>query len=183
MRKVFATLFLACVMVGGGRSLAAEQAVTYTRIGSGEYQNFVMNWDTEKNPVLCALIQTPDQYNAVFHPAPSMGDKRPFAPGPELYEKEQILVVARVMTAIKHGDEDKVFEVQRLVTNGEALELHYRFNEPTDKATWFVKNWLVLRIPKHEYKKVVLFENDKQLLELDLAKGQWSIPTRPPADK
>ena len=127
--------------------------------------------------MLYAIIQTPAQYAALFHPAPVMGGKRPFAPKPEFFNKEQILVVARVTLAPK--DLDKVFEVERVVEKGHALELHYRFTAPDSHATYTVKSQLAIRIPKHDYASVTFVENGKQIGVLKPAEGQWSVP--PPA--
>ena len=98
---------LVCPMSRAADNMGAkpeERAVTYKRMGIGDYQNFLKNWDEKKHAVLYALIQTPAQYDALFHPAPLMRDKRPFAPEAEIYTKEQILVVARVMVAPENMD-------------------------------------------------------------------------------
>jgi hypothetical protein len=155
-----------------------EQAVAYRRIGAGDYQSFLINWDEKRYPVLCALIQTPAQYDALFHPAAVMGDKRPFAPGAEIYTKEQILMVGRVMAAPENMD--KVFEVERVVEKGRELALYYRFLETGTNATFTVKNYLALLIPKHEYRKVIFFENGKRVGELKTAQGEWSVPVMAP---
>ena len=170
-----------CPMSGAADDMGAkpaERAVTYKRMGVNDYQNFLKNWDDQKQAVLYALIQTPARYDALFHPAPLMRDKRPFAPEAELYAKEQILVVARVMPA--PDNMDKVFEVERVVERGQALELHYRFNEPEKGATFSVKDLLTLRIPKHDYEKVLFIENGKQIGELKPAQGQWCVPAATP---
>lgn len=151
-----------------------ERAVTYRRMGIVDYQNFLKNWDGKKHAVLYALIQTPAQYDALFHPAPVMGAKHPFAPEAELYTKEQILLVARVMVAPENMD--RVFDVERVTERDQQLALHYRFNEPKTNATFSVKNYLSVRIPRHDYKKVIFFENGKQVGELNTAEGQWSVP-------
>ena len=153
---------------------SVERAVTYRRMGIGDYQNFLQNWDETKQPVLYALIQTPAQYDALFHPAPVMGNKRPYSPEADVYTKEQILVVARVMVAPE--DMGKVFEVESVSEQGQELTIRYRFNEPKTKATFSVKNYLALRIPKQDYRKVTFFENGKQVGELKPAEGQWSVP-------
>jgi len=75
---------------------------------------------------------------------------------------------------------DKVFEAERVTERDQELALHYRFNEPGTSATFSVKNYLVLRIPRHEYKKVTFFENGKQVGEFKTAEGQWSVPAMTP---
>ena len=152
---------------------AEDVAIPYHRIGMDAYQNFLVNW--EKQPVLYALIQTPAQYNALFHPAGVMDPKRPYAPPDSLFDKEQILVVARVVTA--GSNPDKVFEAVKLRNNQQTLELHYRFQAPrTDAGTSQEKNFLALLIPKQNFKTLLVFENNQKVGELKLDSGQWSVP-------
>lgn len=139
---------------------AESQSVSYQRIGVDEYQNFVKNWDNKKQPIFLAVIQTPEQYDAIFHPAAVMGDTRKFAPDPQLFEHEQILLAARVMKA-SEGDFDQSFTVESITSQDDELIVKYRYNEPQSNATWFVKNFLCLRIPKYNYQKVTFIENGK----------------------
>jgi hypothetical protein len=153
-----------------------EQAVTYKKMSMHDYQNFIGNWDEKKDPVLYTLISTPAQYNALFFPAAVMGAKRPVCPDVSLYSKEQILVVARVLLYPK--DVDTVFEVERISERDQQLALHYRFNEQESTMAWQGKVYMAVRIPKHNYKKVLFFENGKEVGELNTAAGQWSVPER-----
>jgi hypothetical protein len=155
-----------------------ERAVLYTRIGVGEYQNFVVNWDENKVPVLCALLGSPARYGSVFHAAPVMGNTRPFAPPPQVFETWQMLVVARVMPAPENMD--AVFEVERVAESGTELILAYRYIEPGTKASHTVKNHLSLLIPKRAYTKVSVYENGKLAGELNTAAGQWCVPALAP---
>jgi hypothetical protein len=153
-----ATIRLGCAIVAAAGILAAPMTnaadtrsaeepgkpVRYTRIGSEEYQNFINNWDDKAKPVLYAVIRTPAEYNAIYHPAPVMGGKRPFAPKPEFFAREQILLVARVTPAPK--DLDKAFEVERVVENGQDLELRYRYHQPGPES-FTLKSQLAIRIP------------------------------------
>jgi hypothetical protein len=157
-----------------GDARPAERTVAHKRIGAGDYQNFLTNWDDKQLPVLYALIQTPVQYAALFHPAAVMGNKRPFAPKADRFDKEQILVVARVTLAPKNPD--KVFEVERVVEKGPALEVHYHFRNPDSGATFSVKSHLAIWIPKHNYATVAFLENGKQVGLLKVTEGQWSVP-------
>ena len=188
--KSFISVALAAILVAAGSVCPMvraaenaevkpeERAVTYKTIGNGDYQNFLKNWDEKRHVVLYALIQTPAQYDALFHPAPLMGDKRPFAPAAEIYGKEQIIVVARVIAAPENMD--TVFTVERVVERDRALELHYRFDEPLRNAPFSVKNCLSVRIPKRDYQKVRFFENGKLIGELKPAEGQWAVPAMTP---
>ena len=151
-----------------------ERPVPYKKMSMHDYQNFIENWDEQKDPVLYALISTPAQYNALFHPAPTMRSVRPFFPDESLYAREQILVVARVM--LKPRNVDTVFEVDRITERNQELALYYRFNEQESDAKWQGKIYLAIRIPKHNYKKVLFFENGKQVGKLNMAAGQWAVP-------
>jgi hypothetical protein len=174
-------LMLVALALASPVSMAVErnsqqgaQAVTYKRIGTGDYQNFLANWDEKKHPVLFALIQNPAQYAALFHPAPVMGGKRPFAPAADIYQTEQILVVARVMLAPESME--KSFEVEQITENGQELTFTYRFLEAQSKATYSVKNFLAVSIPGKKYKKINIVENGNRIGVLDMDKGQWSVP-------
>ena len=153
-----------------------ERPVPYKKMSMQDYRNFIVNWDEQKYPVLYALISTPAQYNALFHPAATMRSVRPFSPDASLYAREQILVIARVM--LKPGNADTVFEVDRITERNQDLALHYRFNKQKSDAKWQGKIYLAIRIPKHNYKKVFFFENGKQVGKLNIAAGQWSVPAR-----
>ncbi len=148
--------------------------VSYRILKSDEFQSFIKNWDDEKYPALYALIQTPAQWDAVFHPAPLMGQKLPFAPDAKLYEKEQIIIVAHVIPAPDANL--AVFNVRQVVTDNDVLVLYYRFNKPEKLASYTVKSHLAVVVPKYSYKRIVFIENGKQLGILDLSNGQWSVP-------
>lgn len=157
-------------------TLSKEQPVPYKKISMHDYRNFIENWDEQKYPVLYALISTPARYNALFHPAATMNSARPFSPDASLFAGEQILVVARVM--LTPGNVDTVFEVDRITERNQELAFHYRYNKQKSDANWQGKIYLAVRIPKHDYKKVLFFENGKQVGELNMAVGQWSVPAR-----
>lgn len=155
---------------------AKERPVPYKKMSMNDYRNFITNWDEQKYPVLYALISTPARYNALFHPAATMRSTRPYSPDKSFYAKEQILVVARVMPS--PGNVDTVFEVERITEKNQELLFHYRFNKQKSDADWQEKIYLAVRIPKHNYKKVFFLENGKHIGELNIAAGQWSVPTR-----
>lgn len=163
-------------VAGSMGTMSKERSVPYKKMDMNDYRNFLGNWDEQKYPVLYALISTPAQYNALFHPAATMGSLRPFSPDASLYAREQILVVARVMLNPKNMD--TVFEVDRITERNQELALHYRFNKQESDANWHGKIYLAVRIPKHNYKKVLFFENGKQVGQLNMAAGQWSVPAR-----
>lgn len=155
-------------------SIAAEPAVPAStptpspvachRVAMDQYQCFIKNWDEKQNPVLCAVVRTPADFSALFHPAPIGGTQRPFAPPPEFFTKEQILVVARVMPA--QSSPDGGFTFEKLTRQNNELALHYRFQPQSSKATFSVKNFLALRLPQHPYSSVTFYENGLKIKTL-----------------
>ncbi len=158
-----------------------ERPVPYQIMGRQDYHNFLGNWDEKKDPVLYALISTPAQYNTLFHPAAVMGSGGPFFPEESSYATGMILVVARTMHYPESAD--RVFEVEQIIARNQELSLYYRANQPEPGAKWHGKMYLAIRIPRHDYRKVLFFENGKQIGELNTAAGQWSVPMRTPESK
>jgi len=177
MRRVFALLATCVLAVSCSPPACAAEAaaaVPYQVVGVDEYQNFLVNWDQEKYPRLCAVIRTPEEYAKLFHPAAVQRSRKRFAPPAEVFDKEQVLVVACVMPAPK--DLQAVFEVERVEAEGGQLQVHYRKSDEKSDATFEVKNFLALRIPRGDYAMISFFENQKQVGTLKVAEGQWVVP-------
>lgn len=153
-----------------------EKEVPFLKIGPADYRNFLKSWDEKKSPVFCALIRTPAQYGGVFHIVPLRNDKRPAAPPDEIYEKEQLLVVARVVPYTPDSAKAKIFDSIWLSEKGGDLELHYRHKPPKDATSHKTKTQLIIRIPKRDYRKITVFENEKVVGELKPADGVWAAP-------
>lgn len=169
------------VAVVAGWWLASAAAVfggelPFEIVGRNDFSNFVVNWD-DSQAVFMALIRTPEDYAAVFHPAPVVGNRKPFGPAPELFDEQMILLVSRVVTAPADGE--KILTVEGLAADGGTLTLRYRFTPPAERATFSVKEVLQLRIPRRELNRVRFLENEKPVGELRLAEGVWSIPPVP----
>lgn len=150
--------------------------VPFEIVGRNDFSNFVVNWD-DSQAVFMALIRTPEDYAAVFHPAPVVGNRKPFGPAPELFDEQMILLVSRVVTAPADGE--KVLTVEGLAADEGTLTLRYRFTPPAERATFSVKEVLQLRIPRRKLSVVRILENEKPVGELRLAEGVWSIPPVP----
>jgi hypothetical protein len=148
--------------------------VSFQRIKIDEYQNFLKNWDSVKNPLLYAIIQNPSQYDTLFAPAAVGGNKKPFAPDVKVYEKEQIVIVAKEMIAPPNMEAS--FKVENLSEEDGNLVLSYVYNRVKSNATYSVKNYLGLRIPKKAYKKLIVIQNGQKLGELQLDQGEWVSP-------
>ncbi len=148
--------------------------ISYRILQDGDFQSFIKNWDDKKYPALYALIRTPAQWDAIFHPAAVMGQNRPFGPDAKIYENEQIIIVAHVIPAPDANL--TVYNVRQVVADNEVLVLYYRFNNPENAASFTIKSHLAVVIPKSGYKRIVFIENGRQTGILDLASGQWSVP-------
>jgi hypothetical protein len=167
------------VEASGAEKGASSAEIPFRRVSAQEYQNFLKNWDDAKTPLLRAVILSAGRYEAWFHPAPLNRPNRAFGPEPALFEKEQILVVARVTPGVVAVD--ALFGVDRVEGAGTEVRLFYRFREPSVPSDYTIKAHLALRIPKKAYQRAVFVENGKQVASLDLAAGEWSVPLPPDA--
>ena len=157
----------------------AGEPIACTTVPTSEYASFLVNWDDQAAPVFLAAIRTPREYAAVFHPAPVMGNRRPFAPPADFYADSMLLVVARVIDAPAAAD--TTLAVESLVAEGEDLVLRYRFTPPTAPATHTVKEVLLVRLPKRVAGRVGFIENGERVGDLRLSAGEWAAP-QPRAD-
>ena len=173
-RSFTLTAAAACLLASVAPAAGAE--VPFQMIGRSEYRNFVANWD-DSHAVFMALIRTPAEYAAVFHPAPVGGNAKPFAPLPDLFDEQMILVVSRVVTEPAEGE--KILTVRGLEADGGTLTLRYHFAPPAAPATFSVKEVLQLRIPRGEVDRVRVLEDDVPVGELRPGQGVWSIPPPP----
>ena len=92
------------------QAIAAEAGAK--RIHLSDYQSFVKNWSPEETP-LCAAMDSRADWDAVMHPAPTMGQTRPFSPPEAFWKRNSLLVLARVINS--GGDDLDVFQVDRVV--------------------------------------------------------------------
>jgi hypothetical protein len=121
-----------------------------------------------------ALLATPARFDAWFHPAPLNQRNRPMVPPPDLFREEQIVVAAQVVPG--GAGVDALFEVQGLEEEGKRLTLRYRFFEPAQKADFWMKAYLAVRIPRKNYERVVFVENGREVGALNARDGEWSQP-------
>ena len=168
---VIMMLLVSCSPPTPSADTQAERGVT--TFGADRYQSFIKNWDAGMDPVLYAVIQSTQQWEAVFHPAPVMGGNREFGPEAGLFDSSNILVVARVTPG---GADKEAFQYQQLDREGELLILDYSFTQPEGEEGYSVKKFLGVVVPKGEYTYVRFLENGPQIGELDIGNGEWRIP-------
>ena len=138
------------------------------------YQNFVINWDAGTE-VLCAVVRTPADYARLFHPAPVIGGKKPFAPPDAAFEKEHLLVIARVVG----GDGGSSLVIERIVEKKGSLVVHGRFEPSTAQSSFSIKQAALAWIPVREPGPVTFIENGTTIATLDTGKDAWVVPDLP----
>ncbi len=148
--------------------------VPHRRDDPDRYQNFVVNWDAGTD-LLCAVVSTPADYARLFHPAPVIGGKKPFAPPDDAFTKEHLLVVARVVG----GNGGSVLEIKRVVEKDGDLEIHLDDRPSTAPATFTVKQAALAWIPRRDAGQMTFFAKGEAIATLDPAAGTWISPALP----
>ena len=162
------------MIVVGAAEPASSLAIPLRCDDPARYQNFVVNWDAGTE-LLCAVVSTPADYASLFHPAPVIGGKKPFAPPDEAFTKERLLVIARVVG----GDGKSVLAIERVVEKEGALEVHLDDRPATTPATFTVKQAALAWIPRRDGGRVTFVANGEAITTLDLADGDWIAPALP----
>jgi hypothetical protein len=162
------------MIVVGAAEPAASLAIPLRRDDPARYQNFVVNWDAGTE-LLCAVVSTPADYARLFHPAPVIGGKKPFAPPDEAFTKEQLLVIARVVG----GDGKSVLAIKRVVEKEGALEVHLDDRPAKTASTFTVKQAALAWIPRRDGGPVTFVANGEAITTLDPAGGDWIAPPLP----
>lgn len=176
-RRVALALFLHTVgsmIVVSAAEPAVRRAIQLRRDDPARYQNFVVNWDAGTE-LLCAVVSTPADYACLFHPAPVIGGKKPFAPPDDAFTKEQLLVIARVVG----GDGGSVLAIERVVEKEGSLEVRCRFNPSTAQSSFSIKQVALAWIPARESGPVTFIENGTTIATLDAGKDNWVVPNLP----
>ena len=150
---------------------AEPTVVPIRRDDPAGYQNFVVNWDAGTE-VLCAIVRTPADYARLFHPAPVIGGKKPFAPPDAAFEKEHLVVIARVVG----GDGGSSLAIERVVEKEGSLVVHGRFKPSTAQSSFSIKQAARAWIPAREPGQMTFLENDTTVATLDSSGGEWVSP-------
>lgn len=182
LRRLLLASMIAAVTSPFFPSLAADpddlppgaRKVPHRRDDPDRYQNFVVNWDAGTD-LLCAVVSTPADYARLFHPAPVIGGKKPFAPPDDAFTKEHLLVVARVVG----GNGGSVLEIKRVVEKDGDLEIHLDDRPSTAPATFTVKQAALAWIPRRDAGQVTFVAKGEAIATLDPAAGTWIAPPLP----
>lgn len=163
-----AAIWLGALLVPG---MIVADEVPLRADSADRYQNFVVNWPGEQTP-LCAIVRTADDYATLFHPAPVIGARKPFAPAEAAFGKQMLVVVARVVP----GDAGTTLSIEKVERTGAGLVVHCRSTAPSRPSTFTVKQTAIAWIPRGEPGPVRFLENGRQVAALDLASGTWVAP-------
>ncbi|WP_034380001.1 hypothetical protein [Herbaspirillum sp. CF444] len=179
MKKIIATTMTCSMLAGAGMTLSGcslmfwkkkedPTLVPFSTISSGAYQSFVKNWDDKDQPVLCALIRSSGEWNYWFQPAATMRHKNALAPSSEYFETRQLMLATRVVQAPDSSERGQIFTADKVTMRGGVLKLEYRFVQPASGATYQIKDFLLVEIPKDRYTTgpVQFVENGRTVCEI-----------------
>jgi hypothetical protein len=144
------------------------QDVAHARLDPGAFQSFVRNWEPPSRP-LCAALQSAKDWDAVMAPAPVMDASKPFAPSDDLWARNAVLLLVRVVDA---GDTAKIFELRSVRQTGGRLDINYSFTPPP-KASSTMKWWLGITVAKPLPPTIRFLMGDSVTCTLAPASGKW----------
>jgi hypothetical protein len=155
-------------------STPANTNVPFSSADPYQYANFLGSWDDAATPVLSALVKNADQYSQLFHPAPTMGNTKPYAPDSSLYNSKDLVVLGRVLTG-NSTDVIQAMQPSKVLQNGNALDVYYNYSAPAySSPIYSMKIPLTLEIPKGNYSQVNIYENGNKVEQLNVSAGQWN---------
>jgi len=182
MKKIIATTMTCSVLAGASTVLSGcslmfwrakedTSVVPFSTISSGAYQSFVKNWNDKEQPVLCALIRSKSEWDYWFMPASTNGAGRnplAMAPASEYFDTRQMLLATRVIQAPDSSERGRIFTANKVIMKDGVLKLDYTFKQPASGATYTVKDFLLVEIPKDRYTtgRVQFIENDQKVCEI-----------------
>lgn len=158
---------------GGEQEPTQAEKIEFHRIKMDDYANFPVNWSA-KGTYRLGLIRSADEYSQVFQPAAVAGNRKPFAPNAEFYDKEMVLIVGRVTPA--PGDIEQALVIEQVIAKGKTLEVIFRFRPGPASANYSVKAMSTVRIPVRDIERVIFREGETKIDELKIDQGQWLMP-------
>lgn len=155
MLAVMFGLFAGVCAAGEVADAAAANGtpVPYRIVPVDQFAAVIKNWGGGDMPHY-AVIKSMEDWDLVFQPTVTMGNKRPTHPDPELFAKERLVAISRVSDAPEAGQE--VLEVKSLFLEDDQLVLTYAFMPPEKAASYKAKNTVLVAIPV-EYSNALRF--------------------------
>lgn len=139
LRLGILALSLAIAAATPGRT----QEPPYSLLDPNSFQSFVANWTPETLP-RCAVMQSQADWDKVMHPAPVVGGSKQFAPPPDMWAHDAVLMIARVIPA---GETASVFKLAGVRHADGRLDVDYAFAPPPG-SSFTIKWWLGVKIAK-----------------------------------
>src|SRR5574344_955950 len=121
------------------------------------------NWDTDKQPVLCADIRTAEEFDDVFGAAATMDNKKPFTPSEDDFSKYQYVLISKVTIPEVKGF---YFKVDSVDYKENHLTVQYTYTKPTEDAGYDVKDGFVLRLPRVQIDTITVYEDAQIVAEV-----------------
>lgn len=125
--------------------------VPFSTIPGSTYQRFVKNRDDKDQPVQCALIRSQSDWNDWFPSDPDMPGQQAMTPSEDYFDTRQLLLAARVIQAPDSRERSRTFTADKVTMRDRVLKLEYRFVPPRSGATYRVKDFLLVEIPRDRY--------------------------------
>lgn len=146
---VMALFFGSAEGVFGGQTAPAPKGepIPYRVVPLDNISAFVKNWEDESMPYY-AIMGNIYEWRAAFSPAATMGGNKVFEPNPDIFEKDALILVARVSEAPPQGHE-ALFVKSFEFVDGEPI-LSYGFYPPVSRGAHKVKNTMMIAMP-HKY--------------------------------
>ena len=171
-----AALVSGCSMFSGEKK-EDSGVIPFQTISSGAYSGTVKSWDNQQHPVMCTLIRSQSEWEYWFQPTQpaNLGKRKPplrsqdaLSPKAEYFETRQLLLATRVIQAPDSNERGQVFTPESVMMKNGVLTLRYRFASPASGATYEVKDFLLVEIPKESYTTgpIRFIENGQNVCEI-----------------
>lgn len=179
MKKITVKLTTGCMMLLAGAALSGcalrfwnktddPAQVAFSTIPSGGYQRIADLADDRRQPVQCALIRSHSDWNHWFAPTDVTPGQLAMMPTDEYFEMRQLLLVSRVIQAPDSIERGRIFTADKVSMRDGVLRLAYRFVRPASGATYQVRDFLLVEIPRDRYTTgpVQFIENGEQVCQI-----------------
>jgi hypothetical protein len=114
--------------------------------------------------VFCALIRSVDEFHQYFSPAAVMGDGIAYAPPAALFNKRQILVLARDTLPSLNGR--SIMSVERLFVEDGELYVYYQLQPVREDATYTIRDGVEITLARMPLRQIHVYENNVLVAEL-----------------
>ena len=141
------------------------------------FPSFNANW-TPMHAPLCAVKQIPQEWDALMRLGNNSGVISP-APGPEFWQREAVLFLARVVGTHDGSDVSRVLQFSSLnLRPDNVLEASWAYTSQA-RSPLQTNVWIGVRIPKPVPPVVSYLENGQEICTLYPGTAYWRSPSTP----